>query len=234
VATLLLAGCATTGPSDEQQDPCEPPNRTVFGFNDGLDRYVLEPLGKGWAFITPEFVVTGVDNFFRNLAFPRRFVASLLQGKLVWSASELGRFLVNTSVGVAGFVDVGKHIGLEEHDEDFGQAFGAWGLPSGAYWMIPFVGSANPRDTAGMMFDAVFNIGNLSPVPIFPVRVVNSRAMVVEEVEEARAASLDWYAAVRNAYIAQRRSQVANQELEAPLEEDLYDEASADTLEAGQ
>ena len=225
IASLVLAlalGCATNGPSDVEQDPMVDSNRSVFGFNDGFDRILLVPLATGWDFITPDVVARAIDRFFDNLAFPRRFFACLLQAQLIWGGSEFGRFLVNTTIGIVGILPASEWLGMPAHDEDFGQAFGAWGIPSGAYWILPFFGSSNPRDTVGLALDAAFN---LAPGVTFPLRLVNTRSLYLDQVEEIKAASLDYYAFVRNAYIARRRAEVANQPIPEDTvgDEDIYD-----------
>ena len=130
---LLSSACSTAaGP-----DPWRGYNEPVFGFNDGLDRYLLGPVARGWDWLAPGFVLTGVDNFFRNLDMPRTFVNDVLQAKPVPAAHDFGRFVVNSTVGVAGFVDVASMIGIRENREDFGQTLGYWGTPSGPFAILP-------------------------------------------------------------------------------------------------
>jgi phospholipid-binding lipoprotein MlaA len=210
----LLAGCCGSSPG--QPDPYEGVNRAFFGFNDGVDRYALEPAAKGWTFVTPEAFRVALDKALKNLKFPVRFVSNLGQGEVVRAGSELVRFITNSTVGLAGFFDPATRIGLRSYDEDFGQMFGRWGIPPGAYWVIPIVGPSNPRDGFGYIFDSALNplavFGPISALITIPA-MINGRAIAAEQIDVARAAALDYYVFVRNAYIQQRRAQIRNQEL---------------------
>ncbi len=208
LATLLV-GCATTRYPDGSinHDPVEGSNRGVFSFNRGLDEYVLEPVADGWAFITPNGLVVAFDRFFTNLKFPVRFLTNLGQGEIVQSGAEVGRFIVNTTIGILGFFDLATPMGIGFYEEDFGQMFGRWGIPSGAYWMVPIVGPSSPRDLVGFFFDSVFNL-----LPWFgtPVALVNSRAIAAPQIDLAEETALDYYVFVRDAYIQRRNAQVLN------------------------
>ena len=152
---------------------------------------------------------------------------NLLQGKVVDSASDVGRFAVNTTVGVAGFFDPATRLGLEQHDEDFGQTLGVWGVPPGPYLVLPLLGPSNPRDTAGLCVDYA-----LSVTPFFVdqyillgVRVldaVNERSLILEEVKDAKEASLDYYTFMRDAYFQRRASLISDGETNAEFEDELY------------
>src|SRR5688572_10925777 len=121
----LLAGCAHS-PPDEPLDPIEPVNRVVYSFNDTIDKYALRPAAKGYVKVLPSPVRTGVNNFFVNLFYPRVIVNSFLPGRPRHGVSDIGRFLVNTTVGLLGIFDVATPIGLQRHRADFGQTFGVW------------------------------------------------------------------------------------------------------------
>lgn len=232
---LALGGCASTGPislddpAALESDPIEPVNRGVFWVNDRLDVFVLEPIAKGWDFIAPETVEVHLDQFFTNLRFPVRFVGTLLQGKVRASGEELGRFGVNTTVGLLGFFDPATGWGLERHDEDFGQALGRWGTPPGPYLMLPLLGPSNTRDAVGRLVDTFLGSG---PALISPgvnaastgVDLINSRSLLLEDIREAKAASLDYYAFVRNVYLQRREALVRDEEIrsEDPID-DLYE-----------
>jgi phospholipid-binding lipoprotein MlaA len=145
----LAAGVAACGPPAARglhtqeradYDPLEPLNRKVFWFNDHVDRYVLEPVAKGWDRIAPDPVERSVSNFFVNLRSPVVVGNDLLQGKVKDGASDLGRFAVNTTVGVVGFFDYATRLGLPKHVEDFGQTLGWWGVPAGPYLVLPLLG----------------------------------------------------------------------------------------------
>jgi phospholipid-binding lipoprotein MlaA len=196
-------------PPPGNHDPIEGFNRKIFWFNDQVDTYVLVPVATGWEKITPARLRQSLSNFFQNLRFPIVAANNLLQGKLVNAASDVGRFAVNTTVGVLGFFDPASGWGLEEHNEDFGQTLGYWGLPPGPYLVLPFVGPSDPRDTVGLAADSFstvypFFIDIVYTVSARTVDVVNARAVVLTDVEQAKEASLDYYAAVRNAYMQRR------------------------------
>src|SRR5512140_45443 len=156
VALWCRALCGTahaTGVANNH-DPLEGMNRAVFWFNDQVDDYVIEPAAKGWDKIAPDRVKKSLSNFFQNLRFPIIAGNNLLQGKPIQSASDVGRFVVNTTVGVLGFFDPASDWGLAPHNEDFGQTLGYWGVPPGPYLVLPFVGPSNPRDAVGLAADS--------------------------------------------------------------------------------
>lgn len=231
VATLAMALCLGAVPAAaEERDPWEGFNRRIFWFNDGVDVYVLEPVAKGWDWAAPEPVQTGISNFFENLRFPIRFVNDILQGKLVDSAQTFARFGINTMLGGAGFLDPASDIGLKQSNEDFGQTLGVWGVPSGPYLVLPFIGASNVRDTGGLVFDSAASI-----TPFFLdgfitagarlIDVVNTRAQFLQAVADAKEASLDYYIFVRNAYTQRRDALVKDEDVtdaEAP-DDTLYE-----------
>jgi len=247
---LPLAGCVTYPRNwdveDKGPDPYEGSNRGVFGFNEGVDDYVLAPLATGWEFVTFEGLRKSVQKFFINLGFPRRFVANLGQGQVKEAGSEVGRFALNTTVGLLGFFDPATHLGMRRYDEDFGQMFGRWGIGTGPYWVLPLFGPSNPRDTVGLAFDALFDVRTIAAVtPVITlawtsvVDTVNRRAIYDEDIDRAREASLDFYAFTRDAYIERRKALIANEDvretLPAPVPGDLYEFENGEdaTPEAG-
>src|SRR6185295_2330405 len=159
-AVCWSVGCATTRAPvpPENHDPLEGMNRGIFWFNDEVDQHVLEPVAEGWDKITSDAVKNSVSNFFQNLRFPINAVNNLLQGKPGQSASEVGRFAVNTTVGMFGFFDPASVWGLEPHHEDFGQTLGCWGVPPGPYLVLPLLGPSNPRDTVGLVADSMCSV----------------------------------------------------------------------------
>ena len=209
IAIVLVAvGCAWTMPgmAATAGDPWEKVNRPVFSFNDWTDRHVLRPVAKGYTKVVPRFLRRGIGNVFDNLGTPAVAINQLLQGKPGRSLSDTGRFLVNTTLGLGGVFDVATEVGLAEHQEDFGQTFGVWGIGSGNYVVLPFRGSANVRDTVGIVLDTVFN-------PLRFISPVESRTAVVAlSVVDLRAELLsvdqlvvgERYVFFRDAY-AQRR-----------------------------
>ncbi len=211
-------------------DPWQRMNRGIFWFNDRADVYVLEPVAKGWDAVVPERAESSVSNFFSNLRFPVVMANNLLQGKPGDAAIDVGRFMVNSTIGVGGLFDVATIWGLQRHNEDFGQTLGVWGVPPGPYLVLPLLGPSNPRDTAGIPVDYV-----LSVTPLFLssywwtgagiINIVNARAQVLDEVQQAKSASLDYYVFVRNAYYQRRKALVNDQKEESgdTPTDDLYD-----------
>ncbi len=126
-------------------------------FNDGVDDYVMKPVAKGYRWVTPNFVDQGVTNFFSNIDDIGVCANDALQGKFAQSGADGARFLVNTTAGVAGLVDVGTMIGLAKHNEDFDQTLGYWGVPTGPYLVLPFFGPSSPRGVFGLVGDAAMN-----------------------------------------------------------------------------
>jgi len=154
LATLCLTACATqpaTKPESRKdpRDPWERMNRSIYGFNDALDRHIALPVVRTYERITPKPVRTGVSNFFGNLSYPTVIVNDLLQGKLVATAKDTGRFVMNSTLGLAGFLDPATPSGLERNDEDFGQTFGRWGAGPGPYLVLPVLGPSSVRDGIG-------------------------------------------------------------------------------------
>ncbi|MBI3768284.1 MAG: VacJ family lipoprotein [Deltaproteobacteria bacterium] len=220
---VLTTGLAACGPpatrghlvqTRTDYDPLQPLNRKVFWFNDRLDVYVLAPVAKGWNRVAPDPVQRSLSNFFVNLRSPIVIVNDVLQGKVKNGASDFGRFAVNTTVGVVGFFDYATPLGLEQHVEDFGQTLGWWGLTPGAYFVIPLLGPSSVRDIVGLMADSVTNVSSwFAPWDALAaarvVDTINTRALFLQQVEEAKRASFDYYVFVRDAYL-QRRNALVN------------------------
>ena len=150
IAALFLAalatGCATTRGDTTGRDPWEGMNRTTYAFNDVLDKAVLKPVAKGYDWVLPGFAKEGVNNFFANLDDIPTGLNNMLQGKVGSGASDLGRFVVNSVFGVFGLWDIASPLGLEKHEEDFGQTLAVWGVNSGPYLVLPLFGPSNLRD----------------------------------------------------------------------------------------
>ncbi|SEK55791.1 phospholipid-binding lipoprotein MlaA [Colwellia chukchiensis] len=136
-------------------DPWQGMNRRIYYFNAKADQYLILPLVRGYRQVTPDIVEQGISNFFNNLAEVKTFLNALLQLKPAIAAQTLGRFVVNSTIGVAGLVDVATPIGIVEQNEDFGQTLGFWGLDSGPYLVLPLLGPSSLRDATGFAFDTV-------------------------------------------------------------------------------
>ena len=131
---------------EEINDPFEDLNRDIFIFNEKLDEKLLKPAAITYRKVTPQFARTGVTNFFNNLEEIDTTINQLLQGEIKYAFNDAGRFVINSTIGLFGLIDVASKMGLERHEEDFGQTLGVWGFDSGPYIMIPFLGPSNPRD----------------------------------------------------------------------------------------
>lgn len=206
----MLGGCATSGNS---KDPIEGFNRAMFAFNEGLDTVLIKPVAKGYDAVLPTPVRTGVTNFFGNIADLFIGVNNLLQGKPDQAASDIGRVLINSTVGILGIFDVATEAGLEKHEEDFGQTFARWGAGDGAYVVIPFFGPRTVRDTVGLVLDVkadpVANVNDISTRNwLLALRIVDNRADLLPADKVIEEAALDKYSYIRDGYLQRRRNLV--------------------------
>jgi phospholipid-binding lipoprotein MlaA len=222
---LGLAGCA----GERGPDPWVGANRPVFGFNEGVDRYVLEPAASGWDWALPQFAQDGVANFFDNLSMPVVLLNDLLQAKPVAAGEDAARFVVNSTAGLLGLVDVASRLGLPENDEDFGQTLGRWGVPAGPYVVLPVLGPSTVRDALALPVDAlshphVWFVPTVATAGAGVVNAVNTRAAYLEEIRENRRTAIDYYVFVRNAWLQNREEKVRDGAAEpgAEDEDDLY------------
>ena len=213
----LIAGCATTQQTERvaKIDPFESMNRAVFTFNENADEYVIKPVAEAYQFVLPDFVRTGVTNFFSNIGNVFVAVNNLLQGKPGNAANDIGRFLVNSTIGILGLFDVATDAGLEKNKEDFGQTLGVWGVPSGPYVVLPLFGPSSVRDTAGLALDIktdfILNSNQLNhdqKVGSTVLRVVNQRANLLDASQLLEDAAFDKYSFLRDSYLQRRRNQV--------------------------
>jgi phospholipid-binding lipoprotein MlaA len=210
-------------------DPWEGFNRKIFWFNEKADIYVMRPVAIGWDFIMPDLVQTALRNIFGNIRFPVIFVNDILQAKPIQASEDLGRFLVNTTVGIGGIWDPAKSIGLPGNNEDFGQTLGYWGVPPGPFLMLPLLGPSNPRDTVGLAADSAtvpygYFITWYISAAISATNIINTRARYIEEIDENRRTALDFYSFQRNAYVSYRENQVKDraEDVEVPPDDDYY------------
>lgn len=203
---------------DEVYDPLEPINRAIFGFNNVADKVILEPISKGYKKL-PSPVQSGVSNFLKNLKLPLVAVNQLLQGQGKNAFESSSRFIVNSTAGVFGLVDVAKKIGLEQKQEDFGQTLAHWGVGDGFYIVLPIFGPSSVRDTAGMILTYSTDPVNAYAVHqgeswILPIKTatnaVDQRSKIIDEVNALRDNSLDYYAAVRSSYYQNRKAAILN------------------------
>lgn len=222
LAAALASGCASvSGPAAtpdaaaaesvevHPDDPWEGFNRGVFAFNEKLDAWVLKPAAKGYDAVTPTPVRIGVANFFGNLGDVWIGTNNLLQGKPRDAASDLGRFVVNTTMGVAGLIDVASPMGLDKHREDFGQTLAVWGLRKGPYFVLPVLGPSTVRDAGGVVFDLGANAINFfdpesARYLLNGLHLVDARAELLPSDKLVAEAALDKYSYFRSAYLQRR------------------------------
>ena len=152
--TCLTVMCISMS-VEATQDPFEEINRKIWTFNEYLDDNIAKPTAEIYTSITPDFIEIGITNFFRNINELDNTANQLLQGKPVYAMNDFARFIINTSVGILGFIDIASKLGLERHDEDFGQTLGAWGVSKGPFLMIPLYGPSTPRSLAGRSVSSV-------------------------------------------------------------------------------
>ncbi|HTZ39069.1 MAG TPA: VacJ family lipoprotein [Syntrophales bacterium] len=196
-------------------DPWEPFNRAMFTFNDRLYFWFLKPVAQGYSVVVPEPARVSVSNFFSNLRAPIRFVNCILQANFIGAATELFRFMINSSIGLAGLFDPAgsEEINLVRQDEDFGQTLGVYGAGPGFYIVWPILGPSSPRDTVGMVGDFfAYPISYLDPwyawLAVRGYQMVNDTSLSIGDYEAIKEAAIDPYASVRNAYAQYRQKKV--------------------------
>jgi phospholipid-binding lipoprotein MlaA len=212
LAALLLAGCATSGERNPR-DPWEGFNRKSYAFNDAVDRAVLKPVAEGYEKVVPAPAREGVNNFFSNLEDIGTSLNNILQGKPVEGINDFGRFIVNTTLGFFGLWDVATPMGLEKHYEDFGQTLGVWGMPSGPYLVIPFLGPSTARDAPAKAVDPSWYYSNAVDSNgvywgLWTLDKVRERANLLKAEGVMAEAALDRYSFIRDSWLQRRRSQV--------------------------
>ncbi len=224
---------AATAPSIFDEDPgtLTPPripdkiervNRAMFKFNDGLYAVTLRPIAKGYKAVMPAPVRRGIGRFFHNLAFPTRFVGNVLEGKLKNAGTETGRFVINTLSSLGFLTTADKFPALQEKPSDLGLAFGTWGIGHGTYLILPLLGPASLRDGVGLGLSGYF----LDPVHYLPeweyraaatgLTIVNQSPEQMQAYDQLKAAAVDPYVALRDAYSSRRSRRIVN-EAQVPL-----------------
>ena len=222
VFSLLLPGCATTGSLDEYSDPFEKYNRAIYRFNDGFDKALLKPIAKGYRKVIPSPVRRSVGNFFRNLLEPTTIINDILQGKIEYAVTDLARLVFNTTFGLLGIFDVATGMGIERHQEDFGQTFAVWGFKPGPYFMLPFIGPTNFRDGLGLIpyyfvtDPRLYNPDAAVNLALIGVNAVDSRAQLLTG-SKLLDLQLDPYAFLRETYNQRRINLIFDGD--PPLEE---------------
>jgi len=235
-----LQGCAAADPKGEKivysrADPYETINRRVYRFNDAVDNYLAKPIADVYSTITPQFFQTGVFNFFNNLENINNIINEVLQGQFEQSGDDVGRLLVNTTVGLGGVVDAAKSLGLEQNEEDFDQTLAVWGVPRGPYLVLPFIGPTTLRGIPGSLFDTAANPSTYSGAPVQLLSLLNTRANAEGALQFIDEAALDPYLFMRESFLQWRQNLIGDGQFESldhfedyagDLDADLSEQAS--------
>jgi phospholipid-binding lipoprotein MlaA len=233
VFALCASACVALPPNSQRvpQDPWESWNRGVYKVNDKIDRAIAKPVARGYVRVVPKFIRTGISNFFDNLDTPTVMINDALQGKIGASANDLGRFLLNSTVGVGGLLDPATSAGLNKNNEDFGQTLGHWGVHPGPFVEIPFLGPSDLRDAPAKLVDTYTNpkqyIRNTDvKYGLWGLSLLDTRARLLP-LNDTLQQVFDPYAFIRDAYLQRRAYLISDGKL---TEEPLVDpEADTDT-----
>ena len=226
--TFVVSGCASVTKdqivaeniaTQKVSDPIEPINRVVFSFNNVFDKYAVRPVSILYRVILPEFVRNRIAYSLDNLSMPITTINNILQFEFGKAGISTARFVINSTIGILGFFDPASYFGLEADYEDFGQTLGVWGIPTGPYLVLPFLGPSSPRDFTGLLstslLDPTYQVGNSANRDLFRsyrmgVGVINFRSENIEIFDDLQNNSVDYYAAVRSFYNQSRNSQVSD------------------------
>jgi phospholipid-binding lipoprotein MlaA len=230
VLVSLLVGCAST--SSPNADPWERMNRGTFAFNEAVDGAVLKPVAKGYKAVTPQFVRSGVANAFSNVGDVGIGVNNLLQGKPGDALSDIGRVLVNSTLGILGLFDVATPMGLDKNNEDFGQTLGKWGVGSGPYLVIPLLGPSTLRDGIARVPDRYGSYSRyVDHIPtrnsLLGLDIIQIRAELLATTNTLDEASLDKYQFIRDAFLQRRLNQVYDGKVPSAVREKLEEDLEA-------
>jgi phospholipid-binding lipoprotein MlaA len=212
-AALALAACATVPPNagSNPRDPYERVNRQVFEFNERFDQYVAKPLARSYVAVVPKALRLCIDSAFTNLLEIRNAVNDILQAKPLGAATDTGRLVINSTLGMVGCFDVAKRMGLEYRSEDFGLTLARWGLGTGPYLVLPLLGPSDVRDAIGLVPDNYLNpVSYVTPMPdryiLIGMNLIDTRASLLDASRLIEEAALDRYQFTRDAYFQRRRS----------------------------
>ncbi|MDD1609540.1 MAG: VacJ family lipoprotein [Methylococcaceae bacterium] len=224
IGALSLTGCATTTVEHQTiasaADPYEDVNRDIFAFNDTVDSYVAKPISDAYKWVTPQFLQTGIFNFFNNLKNVNVVINDVLQAKFEQSAEDTGRLLVNSTIGLGGLVDVAKDVGLPQNDEDFDQTLAVWGVPKGPYLVMPLLGPTTARGVPSSVLDTAANPASYIGMPIQLVSLLNSRANAQGSLDVVQEGALDPYVFIREGYLQTRDHLASDGKNQASLDVD--------------
>ncbi|HTZ34454.1 MAG TPA: VacJ family lipoprotein [Stellaceae bacterium] len=223
--TLAPVAAAPPPPPEDVDDPYESTNRAIFGFNQSVDKAVLVPVANAYRAALPGPVRDSVHDFLQNLNSPIIFANDVLQGQLGLAGETLGRFVMNTTIGVGGLVDVATKAGIPYHTNDLGITLATWGMQSGPYLMLPILGPSNPRDLAGDIADGFGDPGNVVAsdngylwvaFTRGAVSGIDERSRNIESLAEIERTSLDYYATIRSLARQRRAAQIRHQKEDVP------------------
>ncbi len=221
---LAAAGAASAQPAADPRDPWEGYNRTMHAFNDSVDTMFLKPVAQLYDAVTPAPVDQGISNFFSNLGELRNFLNCMLQGKPGAGGDALARFAINSTVGLAGFIDVAAQVGIHKTEEDFGQTLGAAGTEPGPYFVIPFLGPSTVRDAVAKPLDFAANpltwAGGDTPAIGYSINAMDTRSDLLRTEKAVEDITEDEYALIRDAYLDQRAYDVSDGMADEPYEID--------------
>jgi phospholipid-binding lipoprotein MlaA len=239
LVVALLPACATlpAGAKPDPGDRFERFNRSVYAFNDTLDRHIARPVAKAYVRATPTPVRAGVHNFFNNLFYTKVMLNDLLQGKGRQFLADTTRLVVNTTVGIGGLFDPAGQLGLSAHDEDFGQTLGKWGMPPGPFLMLPVLGPSTVRDTFGLVADQfsepdTYLVHDWRLEAGITLGSLLDRRATLLGTDQLLDSSYDPYAFVRNAYLQRRRFQITDGAVSTGDDMEIYDEPTDDDAPA--
>jgi phospholipid-binding lipoprotein MlaA len=225
--SLLSSGCASM--NGDPRDPLENYNRAVFQFNQDVDRVYTKPIAKAYKKVVPTPINRGITNFFSNLYDVTVLANDILQLKFGQAAQDTMRIFFNSTVGLAGFIDVATYMELPRHNEDFGQTLGYWGVPPGPYFVLPFLGPSSIRDSVGLasdytFFSPIFTLDASTRNSMVLVNFIDTRAGLLGADRILNAAALDPYVFMRDAYLQRRQNLVYDgNPPENALEDDFAD-----------
>ncbi len=239
---LLAAGCASKpDPTDqaaveaynEANDPLEPMNRYFFEVNQFLDEILLKPFAGWYHLALPDPAEDGVRNFLRNLKSPVYLANDLFQGEWDRAGTTAARFVINSTIGIGGFIDVASMMDLQHHEEDFGQTLAVYGAGEGPYLHLPIIGPSNPRDATGRLVDYALDpltwVGYVYDVSYINTAragldAIDTRARNLEAIDELKKGSVDFYATVRSLYRQRRNDLIKNGETEQTASQIITEE----------
>lgn len=236
ILAILATGCAT----QDSRDPLETLNRGIYKFNDVTDKALIKPVATAYKTVTPTPIRKGFNNFFNNLRSITTVLNDILQFKFSQAFTDAGRFVINSTFGLAGFIDVASMDNISNHKEDFGQTLGHWGVSNGPYLVLPFLGPSTLRDTTGLVFDVTtsdpitytHNIGEVRlHNQLRAAQFIDKRTELLDAKDLFDDASIDPYAFTRDAYLQRRASQVQDGLMPEDLLDDAYFEPADEDID---